>query len=147
MCIRDRAVTMHADLSRLRVDARPQTAPGGGRVRVSGRPFAIVDEGHGYDVFGANAAWVRRAQAVTKVVHDRWFRVDSNGAHHIPAEGPAILVANHGGTLPIDAVMLWTDVLARTGRLLRPVADHFVQRLPFVGTLTARTGSIGGTRG
>jgi 1-acyl-sn-glycerol-3-phosphate acyltransferase len=109
--------------------------------------FSIEDEGHGYDVFGANATWVARAERLLSPLYDSWFRVRSSGAHHIPTRGPAILVANHGGTLPFDATMLWADVLRHTRprRVLRPIADHFVQGLPFVGEFGARTGSIGGT--
>jgi 1-acyl-sn-glycerol-3-phosphate acyltransferase len=109
----------------------------------------VHDAGHGYDVFGANARWVARAARVTKLVHDRYFRVVSRGAENIPKSGPALLVANHGGTLPVDAIMLWTDVLEHTHppRLPRPIADHFLLQLPYVGTLAMRTGSVGGTRG
>lgn len=108
----------------------------------------IDDAGHGYDVFGANADWVRRAERAGAFFYEHWFRVDSKGSEHIPASGAAILVANHGGTLPVDATMLWMDVLRRTNpaRLLRPVADHFVLNLPFFGTLATRTGAVGGTR-
>jgi 1-acyl-sn-glycerol-3-phosphate acyltransferase len=47
--------------------------------------------------------------------------------------------------LPIDAAMLWVDVTARTDRVLRTIADRFVPRLPFVGTLFARTGMVAGS--
>jgi len=64
------------------------------------------------------------------------------------ASGAAIIVANHSGTVPVDATMLWMDVLRHTKppTLLRPIADHFVLNLPFFGTFATRTGSVGGTR-
>jgi 1-acyl-sn-glycerol-3-phosphate acyltransferase len=81
-------------------------------------------------------------------IYERYFRVDSIGADQIPAEGPAILVANHGGFLPIDAAILCLDVLRRTEppRIPRAVADHFVPRLPLASTLFARMGVVSGTR-
>jgi 1-acyl-sn-glycerol-3-phosphate acyltransferase len=109
---------------------------------------SIDDAGHGYDVFGANADWVLRAERAGAFFYEHWFRVISKGSENIPATGPAIVVANHSGTLPVDATMLWMDVLRHTdpARLLRPIADHFVLNLPFFGTLATRTGAVGGTR-
>ena len=57
-----------------------------------------------------------------------WFRVTSEGAGNVPRAGPAILVANHSGTLPVDALMLCLDVLHHTPRIPRAVADRFVPR-------------------
>jgi 1-acyl-sn-glycerol-3-phosphate acyltransferase len=108
----------------------------------------IDDAGYGYDIWGANADWVHFAERAGAFLYERWFRVDSTGHENIPSTGPAVIVANHGGTLPFDAAMLWMDVLRHTrpARLLRPIADHFVLRLPFFGTFATRTGAVGGTR-
>jgi 1-acyl-sn-glycerol-3-phosphate acyltransferase len=59
-----------------------------------------------------------------------------------------ILVANHGGVLPLDAALLCVDVLHRIDppRIPRAVSDHFVPRLPLVSTLFARLGVVSGTR-
>ena len=64
------------------------------------------DEGHGYDLFGMRLAAVRRAARATAPLYDRYFRVSSVGADHVPRDGRAILVANHSGALPVDAAML-----------------------------------------
>jgi len=106
---------------------------------------AFHDEGHGYDLFGFHPATAARVARVVAPLYDRYFRVRSHGNERVPA-GRAILVANHSGVLPIDAVMLWLDILRHTGRLARVVADRFVPRLPFVGTWMARTGAISGSR-
>jgi 1-acyl-sn-glycerol-3-phosphate acyltransferase len=86
--------------------------------------------------------------AASRFLYERYFRVDSAGAEHIPARGPVILVANHGGALPVDGVILCLDVLRRTEppRIPRAVSDHFVPRLPLVSTLFARAGVVSGTR-
>lgn len=107
------------------------------------------DAGHGYDVFGLRPQTLARAVAIGRVLHDSYFRVSSHGIEHIPASGPTIVIANHGGVLPIDAAMLCLDLLLRTDppRIPRPLADHFVASLPIVGTLFARFGVVMGTRG
>ncbi|MEP6858970.1 MAG: lysophospholipid acyltransferase family protein [Deltaproteobacteria bacterium] len=107
------------------------------------------DEGHGYDVFGLRPRTLARAITVGRVFHDAYFRVSSSGIEHVPASGPTIVIANHGGILPIDAAMLCLDLLLRTDppRVPRALADHFVASLPIVGTLFARLGVVMGTRG
>src|SRR5262245_28026541 len=105
----------------------------------------VVDAGHGFDLFGLHPAGVHRAARLCRIPYQHWFRVESQGGEHLPARGPAILAANHGGMLPIDGAMLWVDVLHKSGRVARPIADHFVPGLPFVGTLFARAGVVQGS--
>jgi 1-acyl-sn-glycerol-3-phosphate acyltransferase len=108
-------------------------------------PF--FDEGYGYDVFGLHPRSLAASVAAARPIYESYFRVDSAGAEAIPREGPAILVANHAGVLPVDSAMLCLDVLRRTepARIPRAIADHFVPRLPLVSTLFARLGVVNGT--
>lgn len=113
------------------------------------RGLRFEDAGHGYDPFGLHPAYVAMGLGITRFFYERYFRVESQGAEHIPVEGGAILAANHSGTLPIDGMMLWTDVVRHTepARVPRAVADYFVPMLPIVGTLFARAGVVAGSRG
>lgn len=119
-----------------------------GRDRERIDEIAIADAGGGFDAFGLHRDWVGGGLAVAGLLYEHWFRVSSHGAWNVPKSGPAILAANHSGTLPFDALMLWVDVLRRTDppRIARPVMDDFVPRLPLVGTLFARGGAVGGSR-
>ena len=36
-------------------------------------------------------------------VYEKWFRVEVSGVENLPVEGGALLVANHAGSIPIDA--------------------------------------------
>ncbi len=107
------------------------------------------DAGHGFDTFGMHPSFVAFGASVLGPFYDRYFRTLSYGANHIPDSGATILAANHSGNLPIDGAMLWVDVLRRTEppRVARPIADHFVPALPFIGTVFARGGMVGGSRG
>lgn len=111
--------------------------------------FSIRDAGHGYDRFGMHPDFVALADLLMTPGYERWFRVKSYGAENIPADGPAIVAANHSGTLPFDAMMLWTDIYRHTTppRAPRPIADYFVSSLPLIGTTFSRTGMVGGSRG
>lgn len=119
--------------------------------QASRRPeeLRLPDAGHGYDVFGAHPDWVRLAHGLASFWYDSWFRVLSFGHENLPQTGAAILAANHSGALPYDGAMIWMDVLRRThpARLVRPIADHFVPQIPYVGPFLARTGTVGGSRG
>ncbi len=108
----------------------------------------FYDEGYGYDVFGLHPPTLARLARAAAPLYDRYFRVTSYDACNVPASGPTILVANHGGVLPVDAAILCLDVLRRVDppRIPRAVADHFVPRLPLIGTLFARAGVVSGTR-
>ncbi len=108
----------------------------------------LHDAGHGYDIFGLSPQAVAAASGVTRFFYNTYFRVRSYGAHNIPQQGSAILAANHSGTLPIDGVMLYQDVVQNTNpaRIPRVLADFFVTLLPVVGTLFSRLGVVNGAR-
>jgi 1-acyl-sn-glycerol-3-phosphate acyltransferase len=72
-----------------------------------------------------------------------WFRVETTGLHHVPDEGGALVVANHSGTVPLDALMtsvaLHDDHPAH--RYLRMLGADLVFRMPVVGQLSRKHGS------
>ena len=75
-------------------------------------------------------------------LYERWFRVEVNGVENIPADGGALLVANHaGGLWALDAAMTSMAVHRETGRFLRPLAAGLVFRTPGLGPLARKTGS------
>ncbi len=125
------------------------SAFGGASVRDRAERLEFPDAGHGYDLFGLNPDFVALGETVASPMYDRYFRVESHGNENIPATGPGVLAANHSGTLPFDGAMVWMDVYRNTNppRVPRAIADYFVPSLPFVGTLFARCGVVGGSRG
>jgi 1-acyl-sn-glycerol-3-phosphate acyltransferase len=72
-----------------------------------------------------------------------WFRVETTGLHHVPDVGGALVVANHSGTVPLDALMtsvaLHDDHPAH--RYLRMLGADLVFRMPVVGQLSRKHGS------
>ncbi len=111
--------------------------------------FHFEDAGHGYDAFGMHPSAINLGVGLFDWIYSSYFRVISQGSKYIPTHGSAILAANHSGNLPIDAMMLWNDVVRQTqpSRVARGIADHFVPALPFIGTLFARGGMVGGSAG
>ncbi len=111
--------------------------------------FHFEDVGHGFDAFGLHPSAIHLGVGLFAWIYESYFRVISKGAEKIPEFGSAILAANHSGNIPIDAMMLWNDVLRQTQppRVARGIADHFVPALPFIGTLFSRAGMVGGSSG
>ncbi|MFN2555263.1 MAG: lysophospholipid acyltransferase family protein, partial [Nitriliruptorales bacterium] len=69
-----------------------------------------------------------------------YWRVRSVGHERIP-EGGALVVANHAGTLPVDALMVKLGLYDETGRHLRMLGADLIWRLPFVGELARKMGT------
>ncbi|MEU3561989.1 lysophospholipid acyltransferase family protein [Kitasatospora sp. NPDC006786] len=73
---------------------------------------------------------------------EKYFRIDVQGVEHIPAEGGALIVANHSGTIPLDALM--TQVVIHdhhpARRHLRMLAADLVFVLPGVNELARKAG-------
>ena len=110
--------------------------------------YVVDDCGHGTDVFGTKPDGLALAYAVAYWMHRYYFRVWSSGHEHIPTQGAAVLVGNHSGVLPFDAIMLTADTFRFTDppRLIRYMVDYFAYRLPYIGTFFRSLGQIPGTR-
>ncbi|MQY15715.1 hypothetical protein SRB5_59030 [Streptomyces sp. RB5] len=75
-------------------------------------------------------------------LYEKYFRVEVRGVENIPAEGGALVVSNHSGTLPWDGLMLQVAVHDKhpAGRTLRLLAADLVFALPVVNELARKAG-------
>ncbi len=78
---------------------------------------------------------------LVRPLHRYYWRVSSRGEHHLPAEGGALVVANHAGTLPADAIITRLDIFEHTGRHARELGADLVFRTPVIGELARKTGA------
>jgi len=71
-----------------------------------------------------------------------WFRIQMRGLEHIPPTGAALVVANHSGVLPLDAIMLQAGIFAEhpQARNLRVLGADMVYSLPVLAALARRSG-------
>ncbi|MFC6153999.1 lysophospholipid acyltransferase family protein [Nocardioides yefusunii] len=94
------------------------------------------------DEFGFDAELTERLLlAMLRPVAEKWFRIEVRGLENIPADGGALVVSNHSGTVPVDALMTMFEVHDRTGRFLRPLGADLVFRLPMVAPIARRLGA------
>ena len=75
-------------------------------------------------------------------LYRNWFRVQMRGIANVPGTGRALIVANHSGVLPFDAVMLQAGIYAEhpEHRNLRLLGADLVYTLPLLASLARRSG-------
>jgi 1-acyl-sn-glycerol-3-phosphate acyltransferase len=95
------------------------------------------------DEFGYNAELTDQVlMSLLRPLFDTYFRVEVKGIENIPAEGGALVVCNHSGTLPMDGLMAQVAVHDHhpAGRHLRLLAADLVFMLPLVNELARKAG-------
>jgi len=129
--------------------ARPtQERTGKALVPVAVPPVAdeqpvLDDPRHGdVDEWGRSERMRQIARTIYAPVYEKWFRVEWENLDNIPAEGGALLVANHAAALPSDAPAIMHGIETEMGRPVYGLADHYFKSLPVIGTLWARNGGV-----
>ncbi|MDQ4008798.1 MAG: acyltransferase family protein [Actinomycetota bacterium] len=94
------------------------------------------------DEFGFDADLTSRlSMAAVRPLVEKWFRVDVQGVENIPADGGALVVANHSGTVPIDGLVTSLVVHDHADRYLRMLGADLVFRMPFIGEMARKGGA------
>ena len=101
---------------------------------------------YGFDPFGFSRSHLKYAFAIAKFLHDSYFRCESHGIENVPP-GRVLLVANHSGQLPFDAVVIASAMMLKADppRMVRSMVERFIPTLPFMSYLMNRWGQIIGT--
>ena len=73
-------------------------------------------------------------------LHQYYFRVTSFGHEHLPEDGGALIVSNHAGTLPVDALMTRLDIYDHTERHVRELGGDLLFRTSALGAFSQRSG-------
>jgi 1-acyl-sn-glycerol-3-phosphate acyltransferase len=99
----------------------------------------------GFDPWGVNPPTLMASLASTVWFYRHYFRVVTHGIEHIPA-GRCLLVANHSGQVPVDAMLVATAALLELEppRLVRGMVERWAPSLPFVSTFFSRCGQVTG---
>ena len=126
---------------RPRRDATPERNPLEQKL-ASGLAFLRRRLAGDYDVdeFGFDPEFSQALMPIPRAFYEHWFRTELRGLEHIPAEGGALIVANHSGTLPIDGLMLQVGVHDHARRDLRLLGADLVYQVPLLGHLSRKAG-------
>ena len=99
----------------------------------------------GVDPFGFDPEILKWFAPIAVWFYRHYFRCAVTGVEHIP-QGKMLVIANHSGQLPFDAMMIETAFLLepKKPRVLRGMAERWSAELPFVSTLFSRGGHVVG---
>jgi 1-acyl-sn-glycerol-3-phosphate acyltransferase len=80
---------------------------------------------------------------LVKPLYEYYWRADWQGLSNIPSKGKALLVGNHAGTVPVDALVMKFGVLDKhpAHRHVRLLAADLAFRLPVVAPLARKMGN------
>ncbi len=97
------------------------------------------------DPWGASYETLKSIIPYTKLLYEKYFKVEATGFENLP-EGPAVFIANHGGQIPVDGLVIVHSMLLKApkARLLRGMVERWVPTLPFIGATMAKLGQIVG---
>jgi 1-acyl-sn-glycerol-3-phosphate acyltransferase len=96
------------------------------------------------DDFGFDAEITEKVFApLMRPLYRHYWRAEWRDVENVPAEGPALLVGNHSGTVPIDAVVMRFGLLEHhpAHRHVRLLAADLAFRMPVVGTTARKIGA------
>src|SRR6266581_4248220 len=88
---------------------------------------------YGYDPFGFNRDEAKLAIVFGQMLYRSYFRVEAHATDNVPA-GRVLIVSNHSGQLPFDALCIAGALLLdhHTPRIIRAMVEKYVQTMPFV---------------
>lgn len=100
---------------------------------------------NGVDPFGLDPEWAKYAVGIAAFFHRFYFRSEVHGIENVP-QGRVLLVANHSGQIPIDAMLLGAAMFldAEPPRIARSMVEKWSQTLPFISTMFSRVGQVVG---
>jgi len=106
-------------------------------------PEVVHDPRRGdVDEWGRSERMRSVARRIYGPTYSRLFRVEWEGLEKIPADGGALLVANHAAAIPSDAPVIMHGVEEELHRSCYGLADHMFKGVPVVGTLWSRMGGV-----
>ena len=110
------------------------------------RELARRGPDYAVDEFGFDAQWTETMLPLFKILYDDYWRVETTGIENVPADGRALLVANHAGVLPWDGTMIKTAIFAehQHPRHVRALVASLFMGMPMLSWFLRRTGQTVG---
>ncbi len=114
------------------------------RDQLARAPLQLND--YGYDAYGFHPETARAMLTPSALLYRNYFRVETFDIDRVP-EGGLLLIANHSGQFAYDGSMLSMAMLleAEPPRLCRGMGEYFLWKVPFMGIMASRVGTLVGT--
>ncbi len=96
-----------------------------------------------FDEYGLSPPWIRRlGRTLFRFLGRLYFRVECQGLDEVPREGRAVLVGNHRGFFPFDAMIMLHLLAERRDRYPRFLIHPGLHKFPFLHDLFVRLGGV-----
>ena len=97
----------------------------------------------GFDRWGLHPETLRKLAPILYVLYKKYFRVEATGLEYIP-DGRVLFIGNHGGQIPLDAMMAGMALLLESHppKIARAMVERWVPTVPFVSSLFTRIGAM-----
>lgn len=102
---------------------------------------AVIRKGD-VDAWGRSETMRTLARWIYGPMYRHWFRAEWAGLENIPADGGALLVANHAAAIPSDAPVIMHGIEEELHRPVYGLAEYLFRTLPVVGTMWSRAGGV-----
>ena len=96
------------------------------------------------DDFGSDRRFAETLEPVLEFLYAVWWRVETSGIEHVPAQGRGLVVANHSGVLPYDGIMMQLAIRHEhpARRVCRMLALDMFALLPVLAPMLSKSGSV-----
>jgi 1-acyl-sn-glycerol-3-phosphate acyltransferase len=113
------------------------------RRRIENAPIHLNSAG--MDDWGLDPQTLQAGLAAFRWIYRDYFRVETVGIENVP-QGRVLLIANHGGQLPWDGILIGMSMLldAKPARVARGMLERWFPSLPFLSTFFVRVGQMVG---
>ena len=97
----------------------------------------------GFDRWGLHPETIKKFAPFIYFLYKKYFRVEATGLETIP-QGRVLFIGNHGGQIPLDAMMAGLALLMESEppRLARAMVERWIPTVPFVSSLFTRIGAM-----
>jgi len=97
-----------------------------------------------FDPFGMDRAYIDAyGRTLFRFLQRYYWRIEVDGAHHLPGSGRAVLVGVHRGFMPWDGVMAMHLIVQETGRVPRFLIHPGVGlKFPFLSNFMSKLGGV-----
>jgi 1-acyl-sn-glycerol-3-phosphate acyltransferase len=100
----------------------------------------------GYDRWGFRSDTNRWGVGTAKLLYDHFFHAEALGLENIPASGRVLIISNHSGYLPVDAILIGVALCTNphAPRMPRAMIERFLPTIPYIGNWMNAVGAVVG---
>lgn len=100
----------------------------------------------GYDRWGFRSDTNRWGVGAAKLFYDHYFHTEAHGLENVPKSGRVLIISNHSGFVPIDAILIGVALCTNPHgpRMPRAMIERFLPTIPYIGNWMNAVGAVVG---